>query len=170
VESAPTSNDSVEIKGFDGDAIPADDDGPGAGGGYKPQQDPVEGPGAGGGYDGDEIPADDDGPGAGGGYDGVEQEPAESDGPGAGGGYLTAPSSTYEIAGAWNQPLALFSASTSPEVSVYSSTGDYAPHWVQVLPQAAYSWTDSTGVTPLLVDVKSPADVASDPLKKVDGE
>lgn len=52
--------------------------GPGAGGGYGPE----DGPGAGGGYD--RKPAGDDGPGAGGGYG---QRSLMDDGPGAGGGY-----------------------------------------------------------------------------------
>lgn len=89
-ESAPVQGDKVDLKkGFDSNAVPADDDGPGAGGGYEPTQDPAEsdGPGAGGGYNSHDIPSDDDGPGAGGGYE-PTQDPAESDGPGAGGGYF----------------------------------------------------------------------------------
>ena len=131
---AADKSDKVDIKGYNGDEVPSDDDGPGAGGGYKPAQDPVEGPGAGGGYDPDEIPADDDG------GDGTEptQDPAESDGPGAGGGYLTLSSST---ALHWNRPLTVFSSMES--LSAFTSTNDFLPHWIQVLPQDSFHWTGS---------------------------
>lgn len=127
---APTSKDGVDVKSFDGDTIPADDDGPGAGGGYTPKQDPVEGPGAGGGYDPDEIPADDDGPGAGGGY-GDEQDPAESDGPGAGGGYFTDQYS-FSVRGHWSQPLVMFGEASYPhDIDVRT---EYSPQVPGVTP------------------------------------
>lgn len=93
-ETKPANEESVK------DVEPgADNDGPGAGGGYddsveiNPSDD--DGPGAGGGYDDDSVdsdpqPHDADGPGAGGGYDDsddVKADPGDSDGPGAGGGY-----------------------------------------------------------------------------------
>lgn len=155
-EAAPSSGDSVDIRGtatppayktFDGNAIPADDDGPGAGGGYKPQQDPAEGPGAGGGYDGDEIPSDDDGPGAGGGYE-VEQEPAESDGPGAGGGYFTEEGSLFGARSQWNRPLTVFS--DAPLMHDIDVSTQYTPHWIQVLPADTFSWTINTGLEPVV--------------------
>jgi hypothetical protein len=146
-----TPTDGVDIKRFDAEAIPADDDGPGAGGGYKPQQDPVEGPGAGGGYDGDEIPADDDGPGAGGGYE-TEQEPAESDGPGAGGGYLTGSSTALTTISFWNQPLTVFSTGVQDRTP-YGTT-DYTPHWLQVVPADSLTWSGSTALSPMMVDAE----------------
>lgn len=144
---AKPSADAVDIKSFDGDTVPSDDDGPGAGGGYGPKQDPVEGPGAGGGYDGDEIPSDDDGPGAGGGYE-TEQEPAESDGPGAGGGYFTEEGS-FALR-QWNRPLTVFS--DAPLMHDIDVSTQYTPHWAQVLPAETFSWTVSAGLEPLVVD------------------
>lgn len=88
--SEPAKKDAaVEEK-----ASPADDDGPGAGGGYFDAVDirpTVDGPGAGGGYltatKEKAVAANaNDGPGAGGGYDDGD---ADDDGPGAGGGYIT---------------------------------------------------------------------------------
>ncbi len=111
--------DAVEIRGYRGDELLPEDDGPGAGGGYAPDQEPVEGPGAGGGYDGDEIPADDDGPGAGGGY-APDQEPAEADGPGAGGGYLNGSSSFYGYSTGWNQPMAVFAGTADGQSSFFA--------------------------------------------------
>ncbi len=133
-ESAPAKTDSVDIKGFQGNEVPADDDGPGAGGGYKPTQEPTEGPGAGGGYDADEIPADDDGPGAGGGYDG-DQEPAESDGPGAGGGYIT--NSSFGFSHRWSQPLTVFNAGAMTTHDSFQMT----PNWVKLLPLSSVSYS-----------------------------
>lgn len=132
--TAPVKTDSVDVKGFDGAEVPADDDGPGAGGGYKPTQEPTEGPGAGGGYDAHEIPADDDGPGAGGGYDG-DQEPAESDGPGAGGGYIT--NSGFGLSHRWSQPLAMY----SPAALSTHDSFHYTPNWVKQMPTSSVSWS-----------------------------
>ncbi len=58
----------------------AANDGPGAGGGYRPSVTQMDGPGAGGGYRPSQLA---DGPGAGGGYSPNQL----ADGPGAGGGY-----------------------------------------------------------------------------------
>lgn len=146
---AAPKGDTVEIdRGYKPDEIPADDDGPGAGGGYEPEQEPVEGPGAGGGYDQAEIPFDDDGPGAGGGYDYVEQDPAESDGPGAGGGYFTE-SLGFTTRGAWNQPLTVFSA--SPDGKTYTAN-TFAHLWTSGLPEGAYSWTGKAALETLTLD------------------
>lgn len=130
VTQAPSPQD-----GFHRDSIPSDDDAPVQ---PAPQQEPVEGPGAGGGYDGDEIPADDDGPGAGGGYDQVEQEPAESDGPGAGGGYLQG--SSLLLQPSWNRPLALF----------------HEPSWgaLTCTSNDLHSWSTSGNLEPLLFDAQ----------------